>query len=133
LLRLQVKEHAELMWLLSCFTPCGELNRMTQWKAKANNQATASLGLFAYPVLMAADILLYRYRGRAQPNAGRGPLPLPLPPPPDRSRARATHVPVGEDQVQHLELTRDIAKAMNNRFGVPLLVVPETVLGTLFY
>ena len=82
-----VSGHAELQWLLSCFTPLGWLNRMTQFKDKAGkHKERAVLGLYAYPVLMAADILLYR----------------------------ATHVPVGDDQKQHLELCRDIAQAFNN-------------------
>ncbi|KAE9293285.1 hypothetical protein PF008_g24844 [Phytophthora fragariae] len=85
-----VAAHAELAWLLSCITPLGWLQRMTQFKQKAAAAKTeSSLGLLAYPVLMAADILLYR----------------------------ATHVPVGEDQQQHLELTRMIATTFNDRFG----------------
>ncbi|KAG6620831.1 tryptophan-tRNA ligase [Phytophthora cinnamomi] len=85
-----VAAHAELAWLLSCITPLGWLQRMTQFKQKATSAKTeSSLGLLAYPVLMAADILLYR----------------------------ATHVPVGEDQQQHLELTRMIATTFNDRFG----------------
>jgi tryptophanyl-tRNA synthetase len=85
-----VAAHAELAWLLSCITPLGWLQRMTQFKQKAASAKTeSSLGLLAYPVLMAADILLYR----------------------------ATHVPVGEDQQQHLELTRMIATTFNDRFG----------------
>ena len=84
-----VREHAELAWLLSCVTPLGWLQRMTQFKAKgAGSKAAAPLGLLSYPVLQAADILLYR----------------------------ATHVPVGEDQHQHLELARDVAAAFNARF-----------------
>ncbi|KAG3247913.1 hypothetical protein PI124_g7381 [Phytophthora idaei] len=85
-----VAAHAELAWLLSCITPLGWLQRMTQFKHKAAAAKTeSSLGLLSYPVLMAADILLYR----------------------------ATHVPVGEDQQQHLELTRMIATTFNDRFG----------------
>ena len=85
-----VHEHTELAWLLGCLTPLGWLNRMTQFKDKAGKQReSAGLGLYAYPVLMAADILAYR----------------------------ATHVPVGEDQKQHLELARDIAQKFNNDFG----------------
>ncbi|KAG2817691.1 hypothetical protein PC116_g20823 [Phytophthora cactorum] len=85
-----VAAHAELAWLLSCITPLGWLQRMTQFKQKAAAAKTeSSLGLLSYPVLMAADILLYR----------------------------ATHVPVGEDQQQHLELTRMIATTFNDRFG----------------
>ncbi|KAL3665399.1 hypothetical protein V7S43_009435 [Phytophthora oleae] len=85
-----VAAHAELTWLLSCITPLGWLQRMTQFKQKAAAaKSESSLGLLAYPVLMAADILLYR----------------------------ATHVPVGDDQQQHLELTRMIATTFNDRFG----------------
>jgi tryptophanyl-tRNA synthetase len=85
-----VHEHAELAWLLNCVTPTGWLNRMTQFKAKAgDDRETASAGLYDYPVLMAADILLY------QTDA----------------------VPVGDDQRQHVELTRDIANSFNARFG----------------
>ena len=83
-----VPAHSELAWLLGCLTPLGWLNRMTQFKEKAGKQRdNVGLGLFAYPVLMAADILLYK----------------------------ATHVPVGEDQKQHLDLSRDIAGAFNMR------------------
>ncbi len=84
-----VSGHAELNWILACHTPLGWLNRMTQFKEKAGKQKdNAVLGLYAYPVLMAADILLYK----------------------------ATHVPVGEDQKQHLELARDIAGAFNRYY-----------------
>ena len=90
--------HAELAWLLGCLTPLGWLNRMTQFKEKAGKQREeAGLGLYAYPVLMAADILLYK----------------------------ATHVPVGEDQKQHLELARDIAGAFNRRYDVDFFPLPE--------
>jgi tryptophanyl-tRNA synthetase len=86
-----VPGHSELSWIFSCITPLGWLNRMTQFKEKAGKQRdNAGLGLYAYPVLMAADILLYK----------------------------GTHVPVGEDQKQHLELSRDIAGAFNRRYGV---------------
>lgn len=84
-----IPAHAELMWLLSTITQYGELSRMTQFKDKSRKQPSVSLGLFAYPVLMAADILLYH----------------------------AHLVPVGEDQKQHVELTRDLAGRFNNRFG----------------
>jgi len=85
-----VSAHAELAWLLACLTPLGWLNRMTQFKEKAGkDRENASIGLYAYPALMAADILVYR----------------------------ATHVPVGEDQKQHLELSRDIAQKFNNDFS----------------
>src|SRR5579883_2809594 len=93
-----VPAHSELAWLLGTLTPLGWLNRMTQFKEKAGKQRdNAGLGLYAYPVLMAADILAYK----------------------------ATHVPVGEDQKQHLELSRDIAGAFNRRFGVEYFPLPE--------
>ncbi len=96
-----VPGHAELAWLLGCQTPLGWLNRMTQFKEKAGKQREeAGLGLYSYPVLMAADILLYK----------------------------ATHVPVGEDQKQHLELSRDIAGAFNRRFGVEFFPLPEPMI-----
>ncbi len=93
-----VSAHVELAWLLACQTPLGWLNRMTQFKEKAGRQREmAGLGLYAYPVLMAADILVYR----------------------------ATHVPVGEDQKQHLELARDIAGAFNRRYERDFFPLPE--------
>ena len=93
-----VPAHAELAWILGCTARMGWLNRMTQWKDKAGkNREGSSLGLFAYPVLQAADILLYR----------------------------ATHVPVGDDQKQHIELARDIAIKFNTDFDVDLFVPPE--------
>src|SRR5437899_1225680 len=93
-----VSAHAELGWLLGCLTPLGWLNRMTQFKEKAPKQREmAGLGLYAYPVLMAADILLYK----------------------------ATHVPVGEDQKQHVELARDIAGAFNRRYERDFFPLPE--------
>jgi len=86
----QVSEHAELAWVFSCVARLGWLNRMTQFKEKAGkDREQASVGLYAYPILMAADILLYK----------------------------ATHVPVGDDQKQHLELTRDIAQKFNNDYA----------------
>src|SRR5262249_12123717 len=86
----QVAEHAELAWVFNCIARLGWLNRMTQFKEKAGkDRENASVGLYAYPNLMAADILVYR----------------------------ATHVPVGEDQKQHLELSRDIAQKFNNDFA----------------
>jgi len=86
----QVAEHAELAWVFSCVARLGWLNRMTQFKEKAGkDREQASVGLYAYPVLMAADILVYK----------------------------ATHVPVGDDQKQHLELTRDIAQKFNNDYA----------------
>jgi tryptophanyl-tRNA synthetase len=92
-----VREHTELTWLLSAVTAHGDLNRMTQFKEKSGKQRElASAALFFYPVLQAADVLAYK----------------------------ATEVPVGEDQVQHIELTREIARRFNERFG-ETLVVPE--------
>jgi tryptophanyl-tRNA synthetase len=93
-----VSAHTELAWLLGCLTPLGWLNRMTQFKEKAGkHRDMAGLGLYAYPVLMAADILVYK----------------------------ATHVPVGEDQKQHLELARDIAGAFNRRYERDFFPLPE--------
>ena len=94
-----VPEHAELAWILSCHTGFGEASRMTQFKDKSSKQGTegTTVGLFTYPVLMAADILLYD----------------------------TDLVPVGEDQRQHLELTRDLATRLNSRFGAGTAVVPE--------
>jgi tryptophanyl-tRNA synthetase len=97
-----VPAHAELAWVLGCTARMGWLNRMTQWKDKAGkNREGASVGLFSYPVLQAADILLYQ----------------------------ATHVPVGDDQKQHVELTRDIALKFNTDFDVDLFVPPEPFIG----
>ncbi|HWD58741.1 MAG TPA: tryptophan--tRNA ligase [Stellaceae bacterium] len=93
-----VTAHSELAWILSCLTPLGWLNRMTQFKDKAGkNRDMAGLGLYAYPVLMAADIIGYK----------------------------ATHVPVGEDQKQHVELARDIAGAFNRRYEIDFFPLPE--------
>ena len=99
----QVPAHAELGWLFSCVVRLGWLNRMTQFKDKAGkNRENASAGLYTYPALMAADILVYR----------------------------ATHVPVGEDQKQHLELARDIATKFNNDFGrEDFFPLPEPLIG----
>ncbi|HEV3333954.1 MAG TPA: tryptophan--tRNA ligase [Bryobacteraceae bacterium] len=94
-----VSGHAELAWMLTCVTPLGWLERMTQYKAKAAKQESVGDGLLQYPVLMAADILLYQ----------------------------AGIVPVGEDQAQHLELTRDIAERFNSLYG-DTFVVPDTSL-----
>jgi len=94
-----VAEHPRLTWLLDCTATFGELRRMTQFKEKGGEHESVRAGLFTYPVLMAADILLY-----------------------DTDR-----VPVGEDQRQHLELTRDVATRFNNRFG-PTFVVPEAAV-----
>ena len=97
-----VPAHSELAWLLQCTARVGWLNRMTQFKEKTGkNREGASVGLYTYPVLQAADILLYQ----------------------------ATHVPVGEDQKQHVELTRDIAMKFNNDFDTELFVVPEPFIG----
>jgi tryptophanyl-tRNA synthetase len=96
----QVPAHAELAWILECFTPMGWLERMTQFKEKSGkDRERSSAGLFAYPALMAADILLYDTR----------------------------FVPVGDDQRQHIELTRDVAQRMNQRFG-DLFVLPEPMI-----
>ena len=97
----QVSQHAELGWIFNCVARMGWMNRMTQWKDKAGKNAEkASLGLFAYPSLMAADILIYH----------------------------ATHVPVGEDQKQHVELTRDIAAKFNHDYGVDFFPLSEPVI-----
>ena len=97
-----VPAHTELCWILNGTARMGWLNRMTQWKDKAGkNREGASVALFDYPVLQAADILLYR----------------------------ATHVPVGEDQKQHIELTRDIALKFNADYDVDLFVAPEPFIG----
>lgn len=95
-----IPAHSEMTWILDCFTGFGEMSRMTQFKDKSGSLGVdrTSVGLFNYPVLMAADILLYG----------------------------ATYVPVGDDQTQHLEFTRDIAERMNSRFG-DLFVIPEPV------
>jgi tryptophanyl-tRNA synthetase len=95
-----VPAHAELAWILECFTPMGWLERMTQFKEKSGkDRERSSTGLFAYPALMAADILLYDTR----------------------------FVPVGDDQRQHIELTRDVAQRMNQRFG-EIFVLPEPMI-----
>ncbi|KAI5970276.1 MSW1 [Candida margitis] len=106
-----VPEHSELNWYLTCMTSMGQLNRMTQWKSKAQQSQNSSItdekvmestkaGVFCYPALQAADILLYR----------------------------ATHVPVGDDQSQHLELCRNIAKSFNNTYNVNYFPLPKTLL-----
>jgi tryptophanyl-tRNA synthetase len=92
-----ISAHSELAWILSCFTYMGEMNRMTQFKDKSEKVDNVSVGLFTYPILMTADILLYE----------------------------ADFVPVGDDQKQHLELARDIAIRMNNRFEKPMFTVPK--------
>lgn len=97
----QVSGHAELAWIFNCVARMGWLNRMTQFKEKAGkHRENATVGLFAYPNLMAADILLYK----------------------------ATHVPVGDDQKQHLELARDIAQAFNSMFDVSFFPQPEPLI-----
>jgi len=98
----QVSAHAELAWIFNCVARMGWMSRMTQWKDKTagKNAEAASLGLFAYPALMAADILVYK----------------------------ATHVPVGEDQKQHLELCRDIAIKFNNDYGVNFFPITEPII-----
>ncbi len=97
----RVREHSELAWILGGTARTGWLNRMTQWKDKAGkNREGASVGLYTYPVLQAADVLLYK----------------------------ATHVPVGDDQKQHLELARDIATKFNQDFGVELFPLPDPLI-----
>ncbi len=97
----QVPAHAELAWVFCCVARLGWLNRMTQFKEKAGkNRENASVGLYAYPNLMAADILAYK----------------------------STHVPVGEDQKQHLELTRDIAQKFNSDYGLDFFPLPEPLI-----
>jgi tryptophanyl-tRNA synthetase len=100
----RVPEHSELAWLLMCSARMGWLNRMTQFKEKSGkDREGASIGLYAYPVLQAADVLLYN----------------------------ATHVPVGDDQKQHLELARDIATKFNLDTGTETFVLPEPMIGTV--
>lgn len=96
-----ISGHSELAWILSCKTPMGWLDRMTQFKGKAGDERDkATLGLYAYPVLMAADILLYN----------------------------ATYVPVGADQKQHLELARDVAGAFNRKYNVGHFILPDPLI-----
>ncbi|MBO8170848.1 MAG: tryptophan--tRNA ligase [Bacillaceae bacterium] len=97
-----VSAHSELAWLLQCVAHVGELNRMTQYKEKGQGKDTVTAGLYTYPVLMAADILLYQ----------------------------TEVVPVGEDQKQHLELTRDIAQRFNNRYG-EAFTIPEPLINEI--
>lgn len=98
----QVAEHSELAWIFNCFVPMGWMKRMTQFKDKTAKKQQFSIGLFDYPALMAADILLYQ----------------------------TDEVPVGEDQKQHVELTRDIAEMLNSKYGdlfkIPTPVIPKT-------
>src|SRR6201986_3195272 len=97
----QVPEHGELAWIFNCVARLGWLDRMTQFKEKSGkHKERSSVGLYTYPVLMAADILVYK----------------------------ATHVPVGEDQKQHLELCRDIAGAFNRHYEVEYFTLPEPVI-----
>ena len=99
-----VPEHAELAWILNCFSYMGELNRMTQFKEKGQKQGSnIPVGLFTYPVLMAADILLYQTQ----------------------------KVPVGNDQKQHVELARNLAERFNNRFERPVFQIPEVAFGSV--
>lgn len=93
-------EHSELAWILNCHTYMGELNRMTQYKDKTEGKENHSVGLFDYPALMAADILLYQ----------------------------TTHVPVGEDQKQHIEITRDLAQRINNKYKKDIFQIPEPII-----
>ncbi len=97
-----VRQHAEASWIMNCFTPTGWLDRMTQFKSKAGEHAdSVSTGLYAYPVLMACDILLYQ-----------------------------THqVPVGDDQRQHMELTRDLAQRFNSHYNAQVFTIPEVRIG----
>lgn len=100
----QIHEHAELMWILTCLTPMGYLNRMTQFKEKSEKYVkNVNAGLFTYPTLMAADILLYQ----------------------------AHLVPVGEDQRQHLELTRDIVGFFENKYGPGVFTLPDAYYGKM--
>lgn len=99
----QIHQHAELAWILTCLTPMGNLNRMTQFKEKSEKTKNINAGLFTYPVLMAADILLYQ----------------------------ADLVPVGEDQKQHLELCRDLVVYFENRYGLGILKMPDPHIGKL--
>ena len=100
-----IPAHSELTWILDCFTYVGEMQRMTQFKDKSSeHSASVTMGLMNYPVLMAADILLYN----------------------------ATYVPVGEDQFQHLEITRDLAERFNNKFGDVFVVPADTKHQTAF-
>ena len=96
-----VNHHTQLAWILSCLTSTGALGRMTQWKSRQKSHAS-TLGLFSYPVLMCADILLYK----------------------------STHVPVGDDQIQHLELARDMADNFNRTYSTDFLNIPEPILPT---
>lgn len=96
-------DHANLGWVLNCYLSMGQMNRMTQYKEKSEGKESVSVGLFDYPALMAADILLYD----------------------------TTHVPVGEDQKQHVELTRDVAEKFNNKYGSNVFVLPTPTIPTV--
>jgi len=97
----KVPHHTSLSWYLSCLAPIGQLKRMHQWKSKSGNEKeNSNLGLFSYPVLMAADILLYK----------------------------STHVPVGHDQLQHIELARDLTNLFNKRYNNDVFPLPESIL-----
>jgi tryptophanyl-tRNA synthetase len=96
----QILEHSELMWILSCMTPPSWLNKMIQYKEKSKNGKVGTTGLYTYPILMAADILLYK----------------------------ANEVPVGEDQVQHIEVTRDIALRLNKLCKQEIIPIPNYVI-----
>ena len=99
-----VHEHAEMSWIMECFTPTGWLNRMTQFKAKAGeNPDSVSTGLYCYPVLMACDILLYQ----------------------------TNYVPVGDDQRQHIEFTRDLVQRFNSLYGQQVFTIPEGLIRTV--
>src|SRR5437879_4861055 len=99
-----VHQHAEMSWIMNCFTPMGWLNRMTQFKSKAGSDLdSVNTGLYCYPVLMACDILLYQ----------------------------TEYVPVGDDQRQHLELTRDIAQRFNSLYKQDIFTIPEGLIRTV--
>ncbi|XP_061697498.1 tryptophan--tRNA ligase, mitochondrial [Syngnathoides biaculeatus] len=98
----QVPEHAELSWILGCLTSMPRLRHLPQWKMKSKQKNEGSVGLYTYPVLQAADILLYK----------------------------STHIPVGEDQVQHLELTQDLARIFNKRYGDHVFPEPRALLSS---
>ncbi|XP_048095739.1 LOW QUALITY PROTEIN: tryptophan--tRNA ligase, mitochondrial [Alosa alosa] len=98
----QVPEHVELSWILSCLTSMPRLRHLPQWKMKSKQKSEGSVGLYTYPVLQAADILLYK----------------------------STHIPVGEDQVQHLELAQDLARIFNNHYG-EFFPEPRALLSTM--
>lgn len=103
-LQSHIPQHSQLMWLLSSVSPYGDLTRMTQFKDKSQQyHQNINVGLFAYPILMAADILLYR----------------------------TTHVPVGEDQIQHLELTREIARRFNEQYQCSYFTLPQAMLAPI--